>query len=44
MDLRAILEAVVKKKIPSPYRDSIPRSSSPKPSATPLSYGEKVNA
>jgi hypothetical protein len=30
--------AVVRRKIPSPYRDSNHRSSSPKPSDTPLSY------
>jgi hypothetical protein len=35
---RAGLDAVVRRKIPSPYRDSNPLSSSPKPSAIPLSY------
>jgi hypothetical protein len=35
---RAILDAVTKRKIPSPYRDSKPRSSSPWPSAIPLNY------
>jgi hypothetical protein len=32
---RAGLDAVVKRKIPSPYRDSNNRSSSPRPNATP---------
>jgi hypothetical protein len=35
---RASLDAVVRGKIPSPYRDSKPRSSRPYPSATALSY------
>jgi hypothetical protein len=35
---RAGLEAVVKRKIPSPSRDMNPRSSSPQPSAIPLSH------
>jgi hypothetical protein len=35
---RACLDVVVKRKIPSPCRDSNPRSSSPLPSATPMSY------
>jgi hypothetical protein len=33
VDPRAGLDAVVKRKFPSPYRDSSPRSSSPQPSA-----------
>jgi hypothetical protein len=36
--LRAGLDAVVRRKIPIPYRDLNTRSSSPKPSTTPLSY------
>jgi hypothetical protein len=40
---RAGLDAVVREKIPSPYRDSNPRSSSQYPSAIPLSYpGSKL--
>jgi hypothetical protein len=35
---RAGLDEVVKRKIPSTYRDSNPRSSSPEPSAIPLNY------
>jgi hypothetical protein len=35
---RAGLDAVVKRKIPSPCRDSNPRSSSPQSSAIPLCY------
>jgi hypothetical protein len=35
---RAGLDAVMKREIPSPYRDSNLRSSSPYPSAIPLSY------
>jgi hypothetical protein len=35
---RAGLDAVVKRKIPSPCRDSNPRSSSPQPSSIQLSY------
>jgi hypothetical protein len=35
---RVGLDAVVKRKIPSPCRDSNPRSSSPYPNAIPLSY------
>jgi hypothetical protein len=38
VDPRAGLDVVVKRKIPSHYRDSNPRSSSPQPSAIPLSY------
>jgi hypothetical protein len=38
MGLRAFLDTVVKRKIPSPCQDSNPLSSSPKPSAIPLSY------
>jgi hypothetical protein len=35
---RVGLDAVVKRKIPSPCRDSNPRSSNPQPNAIPLSY------
>jgi hypothetical protein len=35
---RASLDAVVRRKIPSPYWDLKSQSSSPKPSAIPLSY------
>jgi hypothetical protein len=40
---RAGLVAVVKSKIPSPCRDSNPRSSSPKPNAIPLSSPDPEN-
>jgi hypothetical protein len=39
---RAFLGTVVKRKIPSPYRDSNPRTSNPQSSATPLSYSDIV--
>jgi hypothetical protein len=35
---RAVLDAVVKRKIPSPFWVSNPLSSSPQPGAIPLSY------
>jgi hypothetical protein len=35
---RAGLDTAVKRKIPSPWRDSNPRSSSPQPSTIPLGY------
>jgi rubredoxin len=38
MGPRAGLDAVVKRKIPSPCQESNPRSSSPQPSAVTLSY------
>jgi hypothetical protein len=36
--IRAVLDAVVKRKIPSPYRDSKHRTPNPWPSVIPLSY------
>jgi hypothetical protein len=38
VDPRASLEAVVRRKIPRPYRNSKAQLSSPQPSAVPLSY------
>jgi len=38
VDPRAALDSAVKGKILSPCRDSKPRSSTPQPSATPMSY------
>jgi hypothetical protein len=38
MGARAGLDAVVRRNIPSPYRDSNPHPSSPQSSAIPLSY------